>query len=178
MKLIFLHGAPASGKLTTAKALLRAVPGRLFDNHASIDVARTVFDFDAPGFWELVLSIRVQVLSAAVEHNVPLVVMTFVYVEPEDLPKFEQYEAIIQRFDGQVLPVFLDCSNDTLIGRVGNADRVERRKLASEDGIKTFLAEHTAVPIPRQNCLRLNSDRDTAEANAEKILAHFGLRDS
>jgi tRNA uridine 5-carbamoylmethylation protein Kti12 len=29
MKLIFLHGAPASGKLTVAKALLRIVPGRL-----------------------------------------------------------------------------------------------------------------------------------------------------
>jgi hypothetical protein len=25
---------------------------RLFDNHAAIDVARTVFDFGAPGFWE------------------------------------------------------------------------------------------------------------------------------
>ena len=50
MKLIFIHGAPASGKLTVAKALLRIVPGRLFDNHAAIDLARTVFDFGAPGF--------------------------------------------------------------------------------------------------------------------------------
>jgi len=27
MKLLFLHGAPATGKLTVAKALLRLVPG-------------------------------------------------------------------------------------------------------------------------------------------------------
>ena len=47
MKLLFIHGAPASGKLTVAKAVLQAVPGRLFDNHAAIDVARTVFDFGA-----------------------------------------------------------------------------------------------------------------------------------
>ena len=78
MKLIFLHGAPATGMLTTAKALLQKVSGRLFDNHASIDVARTVFDFGAPGFWELVSAIRVQVLSAAVENGVPLVIMTCV----------------------------------------------------------------------------------------------------
>ena len=51
MKLLFLHGSPATGKLTVAKALLRMVPGRLMDNHASIDFARQIFDFDAPGFW-------------------------------------------------------------------------------------------------------------------------------
>jgi hypothetical protein len=56
MKLIFIHGAPASRKLTVARALLRAVPGRLFDNHAPIDLARTVFDFGAPGFWSLWMS--------------------------------------------------------------------------------------------------------------------------
>lgn len=54
MRLAFLHGPPAAGKLTVAKALLHLVPGRLFDNHAAIDVARTVFDFGTPGFWELV----------------------------------------------------------------------------------------------------------------------------
>ena len=79
MKLIFLHGAPATGKLTVAKALLRTVPGRLFDNHAAIDVARTVFDFGAPGFWELVHTVRCSVLDAAAQQRVPLVVMTYCY---------------------------------------------------------------------------------------------------
>ena len=40
MKLIFLHGSPAVGKLTVAKALLRLVQGRLMDNHANVDLAR------------------------------------------------------------------------------------------------------------------------------------------
>jgi hypothetical protein len=48
MKLVFLHGAPAVGKLTVAKALLCLVPGRLFDNHAAMDLALTVFDFGVP----------------------------------------------------------------------------------------------------------------------------------
>src|SRR6266849_4701801 len=65
MKLVFIHGAPAAGKLTTARALLALVNGRLFDNHAAIDVARTVFDFGAPGFWELVQEVRMSVLDAA-----------------------------------------------------------------------------------------------------------------
>jgi tRNA uridine 5-carbamoylmethylation protein Kti12 len=53
MKLLFLHGSPAVGKLTVAKALLRIVPARLMDNHAAIDLALTIFEFGAPGFGSL-----------------------------------------------------------------------------------------------------------------------------
>ena len=58
MRLVFIHGAPGSGKLTTAKALLGHVRGRLFDNHAAIDVARNIYDFGAPGFSELIHEVR------------------------------------------------------------------------------------------------------------------------
>jgi len=58
MKLVFLHGAPATGELTVAKALLHIAEGRFFDNHAAIDVARTVFDFGAPGNWEFQCVLR------------------------------------------------------------------------------------------------------------------------
>src|SRR5215216_1095776 len=100
MKLLFLHGAPAAGKLTVAKALLRLVPGRLMDNHAAIDLARTIFDFGAPGFWELVHDVRRSAMNAAAEHRVPLLVTTFCYAEPEDREQFGEIEAIVQRHDG------------------------------------------------------------------------------
>ena len=72
MKLLFLHGAPAVGKLTVAKALLRLVPGRLMDNHAAIDLARTIFEFGAPGFWELVHDVRRSAMNAAAGHDLLL----------------------------------------------------------------------------------------------------------
>ena len=98
------------------------------------------------------------------------------YVEPDDLPIFEQYEAVLHQHQGQILPVFLECSDDELVQRVGNADRVERRKMGSEQSMRKFLAQYTAVPVPRQNCLRLDSGIDSADSNAEKIVRHFGLR--
>jgi hypothetical protein len=175
MKLIFLHGAPATGKLTVAKALLRILQGRLFDNHAAIDVARTVFDFGAPGFWELVHAVRLSVLDAAAEHRVPLVVMTYCYSEPEDRTAFEQIEKIAQRHGGELHPVFLSCSKDELLRRVGNADRVERRKTASATGLNNFLAEFNISPVPRGHCLKLDSEAQSAEATAREIVRHFGL---
>jgi hypothetical protein len=175
MKLVFIHGAPAAGKLTTARALLSLVSGRLFDNHAAIDVARTVFDFGAPGFWELVQTVRTSVLEAAAEKCAPLVVMTFVYVEPDDLPIFEQFESIIQRRGGHVFPVFLKCSTEEIVRRVGNVDRITKKKMASVQGARDFMNEHKVRPVPRHNCLVLNSETRSAEANAQEIARHFSL---
>jgi hypothetical protein len=175
MKLIFLHGAPGSGKLTVAKALLRLVTGRLFDNHAAIDVARTIFDFGAPGFWELVQAVRLLVLDAAARENVPLIVTTFVYVEPDDLPTFQQFESVVQRRDGQLLPVFLQCSEAEITRRIGNVDRSERGKMTSEQGVRDFLTRHKVSPVPRPDCLILNSEIQSAEATAGEIIRHFNL---
>jgi hypothetical protein len=175
MKLLFIHGAPAAGKLTTARALLDRVNGRLFDNHAAIDVARTVFDFGAPGFWELVQAVRMSVLDAAAERSVPLVVMTFVYVDPHDLVTFEQFEAIVQRQGGELLPVFLQCPTEEIVRRIGNADRVARKKMASEQSIRDFVAQHQICKVPRAACLMLDSAANDAEANAQCIIRHFNL---
>lgn len=175
MKLIFLHGGPASGKLTVAKALLRTVPGRLFDNHAAIDLALTVFDFGAPGFWELVHAARLSVLQTAAEHGVPLVVATYCYAEPDDRAAFEQFDEIVQRHGGELLPVFLYCSKEEAIRRVENADRVKRRKITSEAGLNKFFAQYNISPVPRSDCLVLDSETRSADVTAQEIIRHFDL---
>jgi hypothetical protein len=175
MKLLFLHGAPATGKLTVSKALLRTVPGRLFDNHVSIDLARTIFEFGAPGFWELVHSVRYSALDAAAEHDVPLVVTTCCYVEPDDRPQFEQFKEIVQRHGGELLPVFLQCSREEAARRVGNPDRVERRKMTSEASLMRDLDRYNFSPVPRPDCLKLDTGARPAEATAQEIIRHFGL---
>jgi hypothetical protein len=175
MKLIFLHGAPATGKLTVAQALLRTVPGRLFDNHAAIDIARTVFDFGAPGFWDLVHSVRLSVVSAAAEHGVPLLVVTYCYAEPDDRAAFEQFETIMQRHGGELLPVFLYCSKEEIMRRVINPDRAGRRKITSEKGLAKFLTQYHISPVPRTDCLVLDSGTQAAEVTAGEIIRHFHL---
>lgn len=175
MKLLFLHGAPAAGKLTVAKALLRIVPGRLMDNHAAIDLALTVFDFGAPGFWELVQDVREAAFEAACEHGVPLLVTTFYYAEPEDCAYFGRVEEIMQRHGGELLPVFLHCSREEALRRVGNPDRVARRKLSSGEHLIRDLDRYDLTAVPRANCLRLDTSVTPAEVTAQQIVRHFGL---
>jgi hypothetical protein len=175
MKLLFLHGAPAAGKLTVAKALRRIVPARLMDNHAAIDLALTIFEFGAPGFWELVHEVRYSALDAAAKHGVPLLVTTFCYAEPEDREQFGQIEEIVQRHGGKLLPVFLHCSREEALRRVGNPDRVERRKLTSGEHLIRDLDRYNLTAVPRPDCLKLDTSINPADVTAQKIVEHFGL---
>ena len=175
-KLLLLHGAPAAGKLTVAKAIGEKLPCRLFDNHASMDVALTVFDFGDPGFWELVHEVRLSVLEIAARQGVPLVVMTYCYSDPEDLPAFTQFEDIVLHVGGEVLPVFLHCSLAEAIRRVGNPDRVARGKASSERGLREFVSKHNLTSVPRANCLRLDTELRSPNEAAEDIIQHFQLR--
>jgi hypothetical protein len=175
MKFVFIHGSPAAGKLTVAKAVLQRVPGRLFDNHAAIDYAKNIFDFAAPGFWDLVYSVRLTAIEAAAQYNVPLLVSTFCYSAPEDLPQFEKFEDIVTKNGGQVLPVFLKCSETEITKRISNPDRVERKKIVSEQTLKDFLGKYNIAPVPRSNCLILDSTDVPAIETAQKIIKHFRL---
>jgi hypothetical protein len=153
MKLLFLHGPPASGKRTVGEAVCHLTAGRLFDNHAAVDFARTVLDFDAAGFWDLVHSARIIALQAAGKHGVPLV----------------------ERHGGVLLPVFLSCSRRTLEERVGAPDRVQRRKVTTKEGLDQCLARWNLVPVPR-NGYTVDTDAMTPAAAAAAIVAHFGLQ--
>jgi chloramphenicol 3-O-phosphotransferase len=175
VQVIFLHGAPASGKLTVAKALLDRMPARLLDNHAAIDLARTVFDFGAPGFWDLVDKVREAALRAAIEHDVPLLILTLCYAEPEDRRFFEQLEEAVVGRGGRVLPVYLHCSDDESARRVGNADRVARGKTISAAARSDFVARYAIGKVPRENCLSIDTGSARPEDAASDIVRHFAL---
>ena len=134
-----------------------------------------MFDFGAPGFWELVQTIRLSVLDAALEQGLPLLVMTFVYVHPSDLPTFEQFEATVERRRGTLLAVHLACPTGEIVRRVGTPDRAARRKMTSETAVRQFLDQHDVSPVPRPNCLMLDSEVNSAETNALAIIRHFAL---
>lgn len=175
MKLVFIHGSPAVGKLTVAKALLHLVPARLMDNHANVDLARTVFDFGVPGFWELVHSSRCAALDAAAKHGVPLLVTTYCYVEPADLKSYEEFEAIVRRYDGEILPVFLHCPQEETLRRVGNPDRVERGKVTSAKGLIDFIDGKNFTSVPRGDCISFDTGAISPDAVAREIVDRFGL---
>lgn len=178
MRIVFIHGAPAVGKLTVARALQALVPVRLLDNHAPIAFAKTMFDFNAPGFWPLVNGVRREALSAAAMNGVPLVAMTLCYDHPWDqrvLDEIADDTAVFDEPPAELLPVFLHCPDAVAEARVGAADRLARGKLASVQGRRDFVGRCDFRAVPRENCLSLDTSLAAPEETAAAIVRHFGL---
>ena len=173
MDLIFLHGPPAVGKRTIAHRLAELLPARVLENHDSIDVARTVLDFGAPGFWDLVGELRMSLLRAAARSEVAFVVTTACYVHPDDLPIVEEWEAILTNEGGRLVPVFLHCATDLLFERVGAADRQARGKLTSHDGLQSHLDRNDYCAVPRPDVISVDTGQHEPDVAAELIRAQI-----
>jgi hypothetical protein len=77
MKLLFIYGRPAVGKLTVAREVAERTGGRLFHNHLTVNLALSVYDFGTPGFVELREKIWMAVFRRALADQLPLLIFTF-----------------------------------------------------------------------------------------------------
>ena len=175
MQLFLIHGAPATGKLTVARALAARTGVPLVDNHAAIDVARMVFGFAQPGFWDLVHDLRVTTLRGAAKANVPRLITTAAYSHPVDAPLLQDYDRVVEECGGRIEPIHLFCSQETLMARVSAEDRAQRGKIASPEGLKPYLERNNFVAIPRENCLSLSTENSSPAEVATAIARHFEI---
>lgn len=175
MKLILIHGAPATGKMTVARKLADITEFPLVDNHIAIDLARNIFGFVSPGFWDLVHDVRVATLRAAARAHVPILITTAAYSYPEDIALLEDYERVVSEFNGTVSYVHLYCSKKMLMNRVTAPDRIERGKLSTREGLKKYLAKHSFVAVQREDCIQLSTDDTSPLENARNIAHHYNL---
>ena len=70
MKLIFIHGPAAAGKLTVGRALEDLTGFRLFHNHLVVDTLLSVFPFGTPSFVALREQIWLSVFEAAAKDGI------------------------------------------------------------------------------------------------------------
>jgi hypothetical protein len=130
MKLIFIHGAPAVGKLTVARELAKLIGFRLFHNHLTVDLISAVFDFGSEPFVVLREHIWLSVFREAARHNVSLI-FTF---NPERTVRdrfIQDTLDVVGSEGGQVIFVELTCSEDELERRIEDPSRNEFGKLSS-----------------------------------------------
>jgi chloramphenicol 3-O-phosphotransferase len=130
MKLVFLHGPPAAGKLTVARELSRLTGFRLFHNHLTVDLVSSLFSFGSEPFILLREQIWLAAFGEAARQKVS-VIFTF---NPERTvrERFVQ-DAIdtVESAGGKVIFVELTCAEEELERRMVNASRKQFGKLTS-----------------------------------------------
>jgi hypothetical protein len=153
MKLVFIYGLPATGKLTVARELATMTGYKLFHNHLVVDLLLPVFDFGSTPFVELREQIWLSVFELACRSQTAGLIFTFA---PESTvrPGFIQRTLrAIADGNGEVDFVELVCPLAELQRRLESPSRLQYQKLTSVSLFEqlqaagTFDASH--VPKPR-----------------------------
>jgi hypothetical protein len=131
VKLIFIYGLPATGKLTVAGELAAMTGYKLFHNHLAVDLLLSVFGFGSPSFVELREDIWLSVFEQACRSRLPGLIFTFA---PEGTvrPGFiGEVKSTVAREGGEVDFVELVCPLAELKRRIDSPSRLAYRKLSS-----------------------------------------------
>lgn len=149
MRLVFVHGPAASGKLTVARELSALTGLPLFHNHLVVDALLAVFPFGSPSFVALREAMWLDVFRAAAAEGRSLI-FTF-HPEASVAPDFPQRAAaLVEAAGGQVDFVALACARDIVAARVEAPSRQASGKLSSADMLRELEAKGAFdyPPIP------------------------------
>jgi hypothetical protein len=131
MRLIFIYGLPAAGKLTVAQELVAITGYKLFHNHQVVDLLQTVFEFGSPEFVALREEMWLSVFDQAARSGLSGMIFTFA---PESTvrPQFiSKVESTIAAAGGEVDFIELICPLPELKRRMGALSRLQYKKLTS-----------------------------------------------
>lgn len=172
MKVIFLHGPPAVGKLTIARELAALTGWRLFHNHLTVDLALSVYDFGTPGFVAVREEIWFAVFRRALIDGPSHLIFTF---NPENtVPQrfIDELFRVIHVAGSEVISVELAADEAELERRLDSASRHEYRKLVDLALYRELRdARVFTSPVLPPSQLKIDTARFTPAAAAGKIAA-------
>ncbi len=175
MKLIFIYGAPAVGKLTVSNEIARRTDFKVFHNHLSIDCIEPVFEFGTKPFWKLVHWIRVETIKEAARAGQNLI-YTFCYAKGEDDAHVRKITKAVEANGGEVCFVLLVCETCELEKRVLEESRLKFGKANNLKILHEILGKYDLFsPVPERETLRIDNTNISAEATARKIIEHHKL---
>jgi hypothetical protein len=131
MKLIFIYGMPAVGKLTVAQDLVTVTGYKLFHNHLVVDLLQTVFEFGSPEFVALREEFWLSIFQKASLSGLSGMIFTF---NPESTVRAEFIANTVKTVEaagGTVEFVELTCPLPELKRRMGSMSRMQYKKLSS-----------------------------------------------
>lgn len=176
MKLVFIYGPPASGKLTIARELAQLTGFRLFDNHVSIRFVESLFDFGTGAFWRLVNKYRLEMIEAAAKEGIDTI-FTFVYSKTSDDPFVRTTIRRVKRHHGTVCFVRLQCEKKELERRVTNKARKISGKIATKKLLQLVLRRYDlGWEVPFQSSLTIDTEAKSPRKAAQMIAERYSLR--
>ena len=172
MKLVFIYGRPAVGKLAVGRILSEKIGAPLFHNHLTVNLVLSIYGFGTPGFVELRERIWMDVFRRAAADRVPVLIFTF---NPESsVPQrfIDGLFAEIAAGGGRVIPIELTASESTIEERLGAESRKREGKTLDAHTYRVLRMrgafDSPVIPSPVAS---ISTDTAAPEQVAERIAA-------
>lgn len=174
MKLIFLYGPAACGKLTVAKALAALTHYPLFHNHLVLDAVTAVFPFGSEPFVRLRSLYWLAMFDEAARQDRPLI---FTFAPERTVPDsfIEETRAAVEAHGGEVCFVELQVSPEAQMQRVENADRKASKKIHSREVLRKFRDGGGAAHRPIPADLTIDTEALAPDAAAQAIVEALSI---
>lgn len=158
MKIIFIYGPPAVGKLTVANELSKLTGYKVYHNHLAVEAILPIFDFGTKEYNYLIAKYRMQMLHEIIRSKLPGVIVTFVYSPGI----YDRYIRILlsdlKAHKGKAYFVRLYCERSELFNRVPNESRSNYSKIRDKHTLEKFLEKHNLMlPIKNHKSLSINN---------------------
>jgi shikimate kinase len=173
VKLLLLHGAPGVGKLTVAQILAPTLGYKVLHNHLTFNAARALFELGDPNHISLHRRLRNVMLESLLGSQIPGVITTLAYFEPDSVDVIATFKRMCSESDASIVSVYLSCSEDELLRRVQNSERVQNGKLTSAKRLSALLRERSYRPIPGLDTVELDTTNASAKTVADRVLAEL-----
>lgn len=174
MRLVFLYGPAAVGKLTVGKALAELTGWPLFHNHLTVDLVLSLFPFGHPSMVKLREEIWLRAFEEGERAGLSGMIFTFA---PEKTVTADFIPNTLAAV-GEVVFVELTAPVATIESRLDSPSRHEYRKLTDVAVLRRLRAEGAlkgaAIPTPH---LTLDTSRATPASTAAAIAAFLSDRE-
>jgi shikimate kinase len=175
MRLVFIYGPPASGKLTVATELAKLTGFKLFHNHVSIQFVQSIFEFGTKTFWRLINKYRLEMIEEAAKEGIDAI-FTFVYSTGEDDKFVKRVIQKVRSNGGQVCLVCLYCDRKELARRVKSSQRRSMGKVGTVKLLSDLFRRYNLdLEIPFQKSLSIDTTNQTPRSAAKSIARHYRL---
>lgn len=172
MKLIFLYGPPAVGKLTIGKELEKKLGYKLLYNHMIINIVDNLFSFHNSSRRKLTREFGLRILEEAIENDLDLIITAGTAGSTTLFDYFTQLIKLVESKGGQVYMVHLTADAQSLLHRVEDEFRKQHGKNFGKKEMREMLEKYDNLfdKHPAKEHLTIDTSQFSPEQAAKQLL--------
>jgi deoxyadenosine/deoxycytidine kinase len=176
MKLVFLYGPPAVGKLTVAKALAEKIRYKLLHNHLLVNPITEVFPFENPANRLLTREFRLRIVEEAIKSNIN-VITTFGIAGNDPFSHIADTVNTVESNGGKICLVQISANEETILNRVENQSRKIHGKNLSKEKLKATLKDNQDMfnKYDKKEHITVDTTNISPEEAADRITEYYKL---